>query len=90
MPTVTATPAPVATDSKTEFFSGKYSMRAQGCAFCGHLRHRINSCPAAEEYVDTGRVKIINQRLFLPTGQPIPNDGHGLGLKFYRCVHHGG
>jgi len=64
-----------------EFFSGKYGMRAQGCAFCGHLGHRINSCPAAEEYVDTGRVKIINRHLFLPTGQPIPNDGHGLGLK---------
>ncbi|KAI9437811.1 hypothetical protein BJY52DRAFT_1196292 [Lactarius psammicola] len=36
---------------------------------------------AAEEYVDTGRVKIVNNRLFLPTGQPIPNDGHGLGLQ---------
>jgi hypothetical protein len=31
--------------------------------------------------VDTGRVKIINRRLYLPTGEFIPNDGRGLGLK---------
>ena len=37
--------------------------------------------PAAEEYVDTGHVRIINRCLYLPTGQPILNDGHGLGLK---------
>ncbi len=45
------------------------------------IGHCIHSCPAAEEYVDTGHVKIINNWLFLPTGQPIPNDGHGLGLQ---------
>jgi integrase-like protein/reverse transcriptase-like protein/aspartyl protease len=68
------------TDPKADFF-GRNSARAQGCAFCGHLGHRIHACPAAEEYVDTGRVKIINRRLYLPTGHPIPNDGRGLGLK---------
>jgi hypothetical protein len=40
------------------------SARAQGCAFCGHLGHRIHTVPAAEgrisEYVNTGRVRIIN------------------------------
>jgi hypothetical protein len=45
------------------------------------LGHRIHGCPAAEEYVDTGCVKIIGNRLHLPTGEPIPNDGCGLGLK---------
>ena len=45
------------------------------------LGHRIHGCPAAEEYYRTGRVKIIGNRLHLPTGEPIPNDGHGLGLK---------
>ncbi len=53
----------------------------QGCAFCGHLGHHIHSYPTAKEYVDTGHVKIINHRLYLPTGQPILNDGYGQGLK---------
>jgi Aspartyl protease len=86
VPTSTSTSAvpsstPVAANGKTDFFRDKYSARAQGCAFCGHLGHRIHACPAAKEYVDTGHVKIINCRLYLPTGQPIPNDGRGLGLK---------
>jgi hypothetical protein len=45
------------------------------------LGHRIHGCPAAEEYYRTGRVKIIGNRLHLPTGEQIPNDGRGLGLK---------
>ena len=62
---------------KTDFFRA----RPQGCAFCGHLGHRIHACPGAEEYVDTGHVQIINRHLYLPTGEPIPYDGRGLGLK---------
>jgi hypothetical protein len=79
--TSTSTSTPAAFDPKSEFFHDKYSAHAQGCAFCGHLGHHIHSCPAAEEYMDTGHVKIINCHLYLPTGQPIPNDGWGLGLK---------
>src|SRR6266702_7325239 len=45
------------------------------------LGHRVHGCPTAEEYVDTGRVKIVDNRLFLPTGQPILNNGCGLGLQ---------
>jgi hypothetical protein len=78
---VFTTQAAAPPDSKANFFSDKFNTRAPGCAFCGHLRHRIHGCPAAEEYVDTGRVRIVNRRLYLPTGQPIPNDGRGLGLK---------
>ena len=74
-------PTAVSTNPKAEFFQDKYGMQPQACAFCGHIGHRIRNCPAAEEYVDTGRVKIINRRLYLPTGQFIPNDGRGLGLK---------
>ena len=81
IPTAVPPSAPLADNPKSDFFQNKYSARAQGCAFCGHLGHRIHTCPAAEEYVDTGRVRIINRRLYLSTGQPIPNDGRGLGLK---------
>src|SRR6266576_2089926 len=78
IPTSVPTSTPVAGNSKSDFFR---SAHAQGCAFYGHLGHHIHSCPAAEEYVDTGHVKIINCCLYLPTGQPILNDGHGQGLK---------
>ena len=74
-------PTALSTNPKAEFFRDKYGMQPQACAFCGHIGHRIHNCPAAEEYVDTGRVKIINRRLYLPTGEFIPNDGRGLGLK---------
>ncbi len=74
IPASIPTSTPVAGSSKSDFF---HSAHAQGCAFCRHLGHCIHSCPAAEEYVDTGHVKTINCRLYLPTGQPIPNDGHG-------------
>src|SRR6266702_774314 len=81
------TPTPSASSSVTTvadkdgFFSDRNGARTRGCAFCGMLGHRVRGCPAAEEYVDTGRVKIFDNRLFLPTGQPIPNDGRGLGLQ---------
>jgi hypothetical protein len=45
------------------------------------LGHRIHGCPAVKEYYDTGRVKVIGNQLHLPTGEPIPNDGRGMGLK---------
>ena len=79
-----ATPAPPPVANMSEgaaFFSDRNGTRPQGCTFCGMLGHRIHGCPAAEEYYRTGRVKIIGNRLHLPTGEPIPNDGHGLGLK---------
>ena len=82
-PAPISAPPPTAapTNPKAEFFWDKYGMQPQACAFCGHIGHRIRNCPAAEEYVDTGRVKIINRCLYLPTSEFIPNDGHGLGLK---------
>ena len=81
IPTPVLTSTPAAADAKTDYFRAKYSAQARGCAFCSYLGHRIYSCSVAEEYVDTGRVKVINRRLYLPTGHPIPNDGRGLGLK---------
>src|SRR6266566_823196 len=81
VPASIPTSTPVAGSFKSDFFR---SAHAQGCAFCGHLGHHIHSYPTAKEYVDTGHVKIINRRLYLPTGQPILNDGCGQGLK--ACV----
>src|ERR1700744_572510 len=49
--------------------------------FCGMLGHRVRGCPAAEEYYRTNRLKVIDGRLHLTTGEPIPNDGRGQGLK---------
>ena len=63
------------------FFYDRNGAQSRSCVFCGMLGHRIRGCPTAEEYVDTGRVKIVGNRLHLPTGQAIPNDGRGLGLK---------
>jgi hypothetical protein len=56
--------------------------RIDGCAFCTQRGHHLRGCSIAEEYVDSGRATIKNGRLCLPTGQPIPNDGSGRGLKY--------
>ena len=50
-------------DPKESFLSNRKNARTRGCAFCGLLGHRIHGCPAADEYVNTGRVKIVNNRL---------------------------
>jgi hypothetical protein len=55
--------------------------RIEGCAFCTQLGHRVRECPAAREYVNTRRAMLKNDRLYLPDGTPIPNDGTGRGLK---------
>ena len=41
----------------------------------------MRECPAAEEYVDTGRAIVRDNRIHLPNGQPVPNDGTGHGIK---------
>ena len=64
--------------SKASFFRRNIS---EGCAFCLNSAHRVRQCPIAEEYYNSGRVKIINERIHLPNGQPIPNDGSNRGLR---------
>jgi hypothetical protein len=76
----TMSPAVAASD-KDNFCSDRNGTQSQGCMFCGMLGHRIHGCPAAKEYFDTGCVKIIGNRLLLPTGEPILNNGCRLGLK---------
>ena len=51
------------------------------CSFCHGQGHRICECPTGNEYVLSGRATIINNRLHLPNGQPIPFDGSRRGLK---------
>lgn len=71
-------PIAVPTDP-SQFF--RRPPRTSGCVFCAQRGHQVRGCPAVEEYVRTGRTLIKNDRLHLPNGQPIPNDGSGRGLK---------
>ncbi len=52
-----------------------------GCAFCLLPGHRVHKCPSAQEYVCLGHALVLGDRLSLPNGQPISNDGAGWGLK---------
>ena len=56
-------------------------LRTRGCIFCANPGHHVRQCSIAEDYVDTGRTLILNDRLYLPNGRLIPNDGNGHGLK---------
>jgi hypothetical protein len=64
--------------SKAAFFRRDTT---EGCAFCLNPAHRVRRCPVAEEYFDSGRIKIINERIYLPNGQPVPNDRSNRGLQ---------
>lgn len=55
--------------------------RPEGCAFCTRPSHVVRSCHSAKDYVNSGRATLRNHRICLPTGEPIPNDGSGRGLK---------
>ena len=63
----------------TSFF--RIPQRMNGCAFCTQPNHGIRKCPIAMEYVRMDCTKVINDRLHLPNGQRIPNDGSNRGLK---------
>ncbi|KAI9446995.1 hypothetical protein BJY52DRAFT_1313954 [Lactarius psammicola] len=57
--------------------SNRNGAQIHSCTFHGQLVHHIYGYPTAEY----DRVKIIDNRLHLPMGQPIPNDGCGLDLQ---------
>ena len=73
-----STSIPPPTSSDSSFFRS----RVGGCAFCSQTNHRIRECSIAQEYVRTGRAVVINDRIHLPNGQPIPNDLPGGTLQF--------
>jgi hypothetical protein len=54
---------------------------SEGCSFCHGQGHRIHECPIGDDYVRSGHATIINGRIHLPNGQPIPFDGTRRGLK---------
>ncbi|KAI9429881.1 hypothetical protein H4582DRAFT_2088124 [Lactarius indigo] len=68
---------PPAVSSDSSFFRS----RAMSCAFCSQTNHRIRECPIAQEYVRLGRAVVINDRIHLPNGQPIPNNVPGANLQ---------
>jgi hypothetical protein len=55
--------------------------RNKGCFFCAELGHYVRQCSTAMDYVNANHAVIINDRLRLPNGRPIPNDGRGRSLK---------
>lgn len=56
--------------------------RIDRCAFCLQPSHRIRECTGAQEYVRSGRVIVVDDKLSLPNGHPIPYDGTRRGLKY--------
>ena len=72
-------PTASASSSAAPFFRPR--PRMEGCAFCRQSGHQLRECRAAEEYVDSGHAWIIHNRICLPNGQPVPNDGTRRGLK---------
>lgn len=56
-------------------------LRTHGCIFCAEHGHHVRQYSTARHYACTDRILILNDRLHLPNGQPIPNDGNGRGLK---------
>jgi hypothetical protein len=76
--TTTAPPPPPSADASAFF---RPRPRADGCAFCVQPGHRVRECPAAQEYVHTGRASIRDGRICLPNGRHVPNDSSGRGIK---------
>ena len=76
-------PAPPSLPSDANAAKASFFRRdgPDGCAFCQNPGHRVRRCPIAEEYFDAGRISIINERIYLPNGQPVPNDGLNRGLR---------
>jgi len=79
--TTDSNPAPpqLARGDPSAFFRKR--SRSDGCAFCSQNDHCVRECNTAEEYVRDGRATICNGRIHLPSGDPVPNDGAGRGLK---------
>jgi hypothetical protein len=53
----------------------------EGCSFCLQPDHCIHLCQIAIDYVHSGRMTVIEDKICLPNGQQIPNDRTGQGLK---------
>ncbi|KAH9048591.1 hypothetical protein EDB84DRAFT_1573933 [Lactarius hengduanensis] len=67
--------------TRSDDASSYFRLRTHGCIFCAEPGHHVRQCSTAEYYDYTNRILILNDRLHLPNGQPIPNDGNGRGLK---------
>ena len=83
VPTTAPVPTPSApaasTGTATSFF--RFGPRPEACAFCCAENHRVCDCAIAGEYVKSGCASIVNDRIHLPNGQPVPFDGSRRGLK---------
>ena len=73
--------APLAANASTAPSYYRLGPRPEVCSFCYGPGHRIRECPVGDEYVRSGRATIVNGRIHLPNGQPIPYDGTRRGLR---------
>ena len=82
-PAAAPVPTPVAPSANTStaapFF--QFGPCPKTCVFCHTEGHRLRSCAAANEYIQSGRATWINDRINLPNGQPVPFDSSRHGLK---------
>ena len=82
-PTTASAPTPTApaanTGTATSFF--RFGPRPEACVFCRAENHQVRDCAIAGEYVKSGRASIINDRIHLPNGQPVPFNSTRQGLK---------
>ena len=79
----TAAPAPVpaASPANPNGISSFFRPRTDACAFCRAQGHRVRSCPIANEYLQSGRATVVEDRIHLPNGQPVPFDASRRGIK---------
>ena len=72
-----STAAPPAISSEATFFR----TRPATCIFCSQPNHRIRECSLAQEYVQSKKAIIINDRMHFANGQPITPDNPGRNLQ---------
>jgi hypothetical protein len=60
--------------------SGIDNMSMPNATFCCDVEYSLTDF-LSHEYVELGHAIIIDKWLYLPNGQPVPNNGSGCGIK---------
>jgi hypothetical protein len=70
---------PSATSGMPSFFQPY--LHSDACSFYLQPSHHIHMCQVAMDYVLTGHVKVVEDKIHLPNRQVVPNDGTRQGIK---------